>query len=238
MTFRDAKEQAIKSVEALAECYDEVQRELIAARITIEQLNAELHPTRRLKLPTDPDVEPAVEPENKDEEMPTPTVKPYGQNGEDKCLKCGHPKHITDMLKSRGSCIHQLWHAYDKAGFRINTKWRGVEKSTAQAIPGCVSIMCANCAAQQRATNDVPSTENATGALAAAPLLAVGDGVLIIGGVYKGRSGIVRFVGEYWHEVKPDQTDVGGLNPRGCMIIGAKSEWSKTANCALSVPNE
>lgn len=99
MTFRDAKEQAIKSVEALAECYDEVQRELIAARITIEQLNAELHPTRRLKLPTDPDVEPAVEPENKDEEMSTPTVKPYGQNGEDKCLKCGHP--ATHALVTR-----------------------------------------------------------------------------------------------------------------------------------------
>lgn len=65
-------------------------------------------------------------------------------------------------------------------------------------------------------------------------LLAVGDRVTIIAGVYKGRSGIVRTVGEYWHEVKPDQDGVGGLNPRGCMIIGAKSEWAKTANADLS----
>lgn len=61
-------------------------------------------------------------------------------------------------------------------------------------------------------------------------LLAVGEHVQVVAGVYKGRSGIVQSVGKYWHEVKPDQNGVGGLNPRGCMVIGAESEWAKTAN--------
>lgn len=48
--------------------------------------------------------------------------------------------------------------------------------------------------------------------------------VKVIGGVYRGRTGTVVNPGDYFMGVKPDQSNVGGLTPSGCMVVGTSSQ--------------